>query len=173
MPTFLPGPHPFFFKGEKTVIPPQSIGAASSDGMASGIFKMKCDGAVEISESACLLQGKGSSNQTVQGEFRNSFAPETRLATRNAVHIKQSLLRKFTDLCSNPSIHRTICYRRGTFHCRCRPYSCNGSPCRLRILRNLAWGRMMTERQRRPGHRLFAPKSAPWPRITWSSLSLT
>ena len=45
IPTFLPGPAPFFDNGEKTVMPPQSMGAASSDGIASGILKTKCEGA--------------------------------------------------------------------------------------------------------------------------------
>ena len=39
MPTFLPGPAPFRKRGETAVIPPQSIGAATSEGNASGILK--------------------------------------------------------------------------------------------------------------------------------------
>jgi hypothetical protein len=38
MPTLLPGPQPLSFNGAYTVIPPQSIGAASVLAIASGIL---------------------------------------------------------------------------------------------------------------------------------------
>lgn len=45
MPTlFAVVPHPFFFNGEYTVIPPHSMGAASAESSASGILKTKWPG---------------------------------------------------------------------------------------------------------------------------------
>lgn len=42
-PTFFPGPQPFCFRGLYVVTPPHSIGAAISLGIASGIWKTKCE----------------------------------------------------------------------------------------------------------------------------------
>ena len=57
---------------------------------------IKAGPTVKILESAFLGQGKSPSNETVQKGPGKPFAPETCLATRRVVHIKENSIKTCT-----------------------------------------------------------------------------